>query len=161
MGNIKRREFLKGSSAAAASALLFNNLSANSLISGPVANKSKSISGSHFGAFRAHVKGGQFTGVTAFEDDPNPSPMINALPSRTYAKTRVEYPMVREGFLKHGHKSDTSKRGTEKFVRVSWEKALDLVASEIQRVQKSMDIKVFTQEAMGGIVQGNFIIHKH
>ncbi|WP_404319439.1 trimethylamine-N-oxide reductase TorA [Malaciobacter canalis] len=141
MGNIKRREFLKGSSAAAASTLLFSNLSANSLISGPVANKSKSISGSHFGAFRAHVKGGQFTGVTAFEDDPNPSPMINALPSRTYAKTRVEYPMVREGFLKHGHKSDTSKRGSDKFVRVSWEKALDLVASEVQRVQKSYGYK--------------------
>lgn len=140
MSNIKRRDFLKGSTAAA-TVLLSNNLLANNLISGPVANSNNKLNASHFGAYRAHIKGGQFTGVTAFEDDPYPSPMINALPDRTYSRTRVEYPMVREGFLKHGHKSDTSKRGSEKFVKVSWEKAISLVSSEIARVQKTYGYK--------------------
>lgn len=141
MSNIKRRDFLKGSSALAAATVVAQQAGASSLISGPIANESKKISGSHFGAFRAHIRGGQFTGVTPFEDDVEPSPMLNALPSRTYSKTRVEYPMVREGFLKHGHQSDTTKRGSERFVRVSWDKALDLVASEIKRVQKSYGYK--------------------
>ena len=140
MEKINRRSFLKGAGAVATVAVITQS-SANSLISGPIANKSKFISGSHFGAFRAHVRGGQFTGVTPFEDDVHPSPMINALPSRTYAKTRVEYPMVREGFLKDGYKSDSSKRGSEKFVRVSWEKAIELVSDEIIRVQKTHGYK--------------------
>ena len=140
MKNISRRSFIKGTGALTSVALT-GHLSANPLISRAIEDKSKPISASHFGAFRAHVRGGQFTGVTPFEDDVAPSPMINALPSRTYAKTRVEYPMVREGFLKHGHKSDTSKRGSDKFVRVSWDKALDLVTSEIKRVQKEYGYK--------------------
>lgn len=140
MKNISRRNFIKGTGALASVALVEQS-SANALISGPVANNSKFISASHFGAFHAHIRGGQFTGVTPFEDDVEPSPMINALPSRTYAKTRVEYPMVREGFLKHGHKSDTSKRGSDKFVRVSWDKAIELVTSEITRVQKDYGYK--------------------
>lgn len=36
--------------------------------------------------------------------------MIEAMPDRVYTPTRVKYSYVREGFLKHGHKSDTSKR---------------------------------------------------
>lgn len=138
---LNRRSFIKGGTCVATGALLTNNLAAQSLISGPITNHKNKISASHFGAFRAHIKGGQFTGVTPFEDDPFPSPMINALPDRTYSKTRVEYPMVREGFLKDGHKSDTSKRGSEKFVRVSWDKALELVTKEIQRVQKKYGYK--------------------
>ena len=43
--------------------------------------------------------------------------------------------MVRAGYLKHGIKSDRSGRGVEPFVPVSWEKALDLVAAEIERIK--------------------------
>ena len=41
--------------------------------------------------------------------------------------------MVREGYLKNGPAS-RDKRGEEKFVRVSWDTALDLVAKEMNRV---------------------------
>lgn len=140
MKDVTRRSFLKGAGALTSIALT-QPLSANKLISGPIEDESAPINGSHFGAFRAHIRGGQFTGVTPFKDDYKPSPMINALPSSTYSETRIGYPMVREGFLKYGHKSDTSKRGTEKFVRVSWDKALDLVASEIKRAQKAYGSK--------------------
>ena len=43
--------------------------------------------------------------------------------------------MVREGWLKNGPKSRRS-RGEEKFLPVSWDKALDLVAGEMKRVYK-------------------------
>ncbi len=134
--DVSRRGFIKGVGTVASVAFT-QHINANPLISGPLQDESAVINGSHFGAFRAHIQGGRFTGVVPFEDDTNPSPMNSALPSKTYSKTRVEYPMVREGFLKDGYKSDTSKRGSQKFVRVSWDKAFDLVASEIKRVQKT------------------------
>ena len=43
--------------------------------------------------------------------------------------------MVRKGFLEKGHKSDTAERGTNAFVRVTWDQALDLVARELKRVK--------------------------
>ncbi len=45
--------------------------------------------------------------------------------------------MVRRGFLKNGHLSDIAERGNGDFVRVSWDEALSLVASEIKRIKKT------------------------
>ncbi len=137
----KRRDFIKSSSIGIGAVLGAQSLNAVPFVSGAISTNSKKYSGSHFGAFRANVKGGQFTGVEGFKDDALVSPMINALPARTYSPTRVKYPYVREGYLKNRHKSDTSKRGSEKFVRVSWDVALDLVADEIKRTQEQYGYK--------------------
>ena len=53
---------------------------------------------SHFGAFQAEVDDGRMVGVRPFERDPDPSPLIEALPEAVYSKTRVMRPMVREGY---------------------------------------------------------------
>lgn len=44
--------------------------------------------------------------------------------------------MVRKGFLKDGYKSDTSERGKGEFVRVSWDKAGELIADNLYRITK-------------------------
>jgi biotin/methionine sulfoxide reductase len=90
---------------------------------------------SHFGAFQAEVDNGRMVGVRPFERDPDPSPLIEALPEAVYSKTRVMRPMVREGYLAHGPGSRAG-RGRERFVPVSWERALDLVAGELTRVKE-------------------------
>jgi len=90
---------------------------------------------SHWGAYRVQTEGGRVTGITAFEGDPEPSPMIQAMPGVVHHECRIERPMVRRGWLEDGHNSDTSGRGTEPFVAVSWEKALELVAAELDRVR--------------------------
>ncbi|MEW5728381.1 MAG: molybdopterin guanine dinucleotide-containing S/N-oxide reductase [Pseudomonadota bacterium] len=95
------------------------------------------MTSSHFGSFTAHVKGGKFVSVTPFSKDPDPTPMIEVLNDWVYSKSRVHAPSVRKGFLENGHKSDRSRRGAEPFVEVSWDKALDLVASELKRVKES------------------------
>jgi len=142
MKNSSRREFLKTSLLGSAAVVgSVNTLNAVDMASGPILDESQKYSASHFGAFKAHTKGGQFTGVSDFVDDKFATPMIQALPSRTYSPTRVKYPYVREGYLKNGHKSDTSKRGSEKFIRVSWDEALDLVAKEVMRVQNTYGYK--------------------
>ena len=89
---------------------------------------------SHWGAFLAEVEDGRVVGVRPFERDPDPSPLIEAIPAAVHSPTRIAQPMVREGWLKHGPGSGEG-RGREPFVPVSWERALDLVAGELARVQ--------------------------
>src|SRR3954471_21185944 len=84
---------------------------------------------SHWGAFFAEVEDGRIVGVRPFEKDPDPSHLINAIPGGVPSKSRIAQPMVREGWLKHGG-GHGEGRGREPFVPVSWDQALDLVASE-------------------------------
>ena len=90
---------------------------------------------SHWGAFFAEVEDGRIVGVRPFERDPDPSHLINAIPDGVHSKSRIAQPMVREGWLKHGP-GHGEGRGREPFVPVSWDKALDLVAGEIERVRR-------------------------
>ena len=90
---------------------------------------------SHWGAFLAEVEDGRVVGVRPFEHDPDPSPMIQAIPAAVHSQTRIAQPMVREGWLKHG-RGHGEGRGREPFVPVSWERAFDLVAGELVRVKR-------------------------
>ena len=89
---------------------------------------------SHWGAFLAEVRDGRFVGVRPFRRDPDPSPLIEAMPAAVYSPTRISAPMVREGFLAGGSRTG---RGREAFVQVAWERALDLVAGELDRVRRT------------------------
>jgi len=90
---------------------------------------------SHWGAFFAEVDNGRVVGVRPFEHDPDPSPLIDAIPAGVHSQARIAEPMVREGWLLHGPGSGKG-RGREPFVPVSWDKALDLIAAEIARVRR-------------------------
>src|SRR6266545_923466 len=90
---------------------------------------------SHWGAFLAQVEDGRFVGVRPFARDPDPSPLIEAMPAAVYAPTRIAAPMVREGYLAHGP-GNGEGRGRERFVPVSWERALDLAAGELLRIKR-------------------------
>lgn len=135
-GGLSRRIFLKGFAAGVpviASLQLFPGI-VRAAVSKLTAYARMTCS--HFGSFVAKVKDGHFYKAIPFSMDKHPSMMIEALPDRVNSDTRVKYPVVRAGYLKDGIKSDTTKRGAEPFVRVSWEKALDLVAEELKRVKK-------------------------
>lgn len=129
-----RRTFLKvGATVAAATSANAIPLVGDSILD----VKTKAVSASHFGAMNTEVRNSRLEKVTPFEGDSFPSTLIEAIPARTYAQDRILYPCVREGYLKDGYKSDKSKRGSDKFVRVSWEKAFDLIADELKRVYKT------------------------
>ena len=96
-------------------------------------NEGSVITASRWGVVRAHVQGGKMTHLTPFEHDYAPTPNLNGLCELSYSASRIRYPMVRESYLKDGIAS-REKRGEDKFVRVSWEQALDLVAGELKRI---------------------------
>jgi biotin/methionine sulfoxide reductase len=90
---------------------------------------------SHWGAYWAEVEQGRVVGVTPFEQDPNPSPLIASIPGATHSKNRILSPMVRKGWLDHGPTGTGKGRGGEAFVEVSWDQAFELVSNELLRVK--------------------------
>ncbi|MDR3494825.1 MAG: molybdopterin-dependent oxidoreductase, partial [Ancalomicrobiaceae bacterium] len=95
------------------------------------------LTGSHWGAFRAKVEAGQIVSVKPWEKDPAPSHQLAGVLDSVYSPTRIKYPMVRRAYLEKGPGADVDSRGTGDFVRVSWDQALDLVAKELVRVEKT------------------------
>lgn len=94
-------------------------------------------SGSHFGAFEAKVMNGEWIATRPFKHDKYPCDMLNAVREVVYNPSRVRYPMVRLDWLRQREKSDRRQRGDNRFVRVSWDRALDLFYEELERVQKT------------------------
>ncbi len=86
----------------------------------------------HWGAFSAIVDGDAIVGIEPHPIDPAPSHMLAALPDLMDARVRIDRPYVREGWLRSRERSG---RGSDRMVAVSWDQALDLVASEIDRVR--------------------------
>ncbi len=94
------------------------------------------LTGSHWGAFHAKVQGGRFVAIRPWEKDPHPTAQLPGVMDSVYSPTRIKYPMVRRAFLEKGPGADVASRGSGDFVRVTWDKALDLVVAELQRVEQ-------------------------
>lgn len=88
------------------------------------------------------------------------TPVICSMPFGRWLScnpSRVRYPMVRLDRLRKREKSDRNQRGDNRFVRVSWDQALDLVYEELERVQKTYGSSgVFTARRTGKLL-ANFI----
>ncbi|MDF7679710.1 molybdopterin guanine dinucleotide-containing S/N-oxide reductase [Enterobacteriaceae bacterium ESL0689] len=67
------------------------------------------------------------------------TPVANSLQTvvrdQVYSKTRVRYPMVRQGFLA-APDCPQGVRGQDQFVRVSWQQALDLIDAQHRRIRQ-------------------------
>lgn len=130
---LNRRSFLKS-----ATMLTALGVAGNALLSrGAQAQGTTKlmISGAHWGVFRGRVVNGKLEEVIPWELDPHPNPMLEGMMDSIYSPSRIKYPMVRRAWLEQGPGADPDGRGTGDFVRVSWDKALDLVADELTRVR--------------------------
>ncbi len=95
---------------------------------------------SHWGAFSGTVKDGRLVAVKPFIKDDHPSEILQSIPSALYDNSRIAAPMVRAGWLEDGpcgsqRGGRRDRRGGEPFIQVTWDTALDLVASELNRVK--------------------------
>lgn len=88
------------------------------------------------GAMRAKIENGRVAEIKPFEFDKHPTEMLNGIKGLIYSDSRIRYPMVRLDWLKNRHNSNTAQRGDNRFVRVTWDEALDLFYQELERVQK-------------------------
>lgn len=96
-------------------------------------NDGESITAFRWGIVRPVVKGGRIVECKPFEHDYAPTPNIQGLAELPYCSARIRYPMVRESYLKNGPASRKTRGDLgEKWVRVSWDKAAELVAKALK-----------------------------
>ncbi len=131
---LTKRDFLNCGAALGALGMFGPALLARSARAADAASR-EVLSGSHWGAFHAKVEGGRIVSFRPWEKDPRPSPQLSGVIDSIYSPTRIRYPMVRRAWLEKGPGASPETRGTGDFVRVSWDKAIELVAGEIKRVQ--------------------------
>ncbi|AUI66045.1 MULTISPECIES: trimethylamine-N-oxide reductase TorA [Glaesserella] len=131
---LSRRQFLKNMSVMAGAMATSNFLVAEKVFAKE--SSEWKITGSHWGAIRAKIVNGRVAEVRPFEYDKYPTEMINGIKGLIYSESRIRYPMVRLDWLKNRHNSDKTKRGDNRFVRVTWDEALDLFYEELERIQK-------------------------
>ncbi|HGO5855009.1 TPA: molybdopterin guanine dinucleotide-containing S/N-oxide reductase [Mannheimia haemolytica] len=88
----------------------------------------------HWGALNVTVENGKVVKSEGSLAKNHQNELQDVVADQLYSPVRVKYPMVRKGYLE-GNK-DTTLRGRDEWVRVSWDKAFELVAGEIQRVRE-------------------------
>ena len=93
------------------------------------------MNASHWGVYKVHVKGGKIERLEPFAKDKAPSMQLQGIAQQPYNNARIRYPMVRESYLKKGWKAGGRGRGSEPFVRVTWDEVFDIIAKELNRVR--------------------------
>ena len=116
---------------------------------------SERVTASHWGTGIAEVEDGRLTRVRPHPGDPDPSPINDNLPGSLHGAARVLRPAVRKSYLEHGPDAPR-RRGEEPFVTVSWERALDLVANELQRVYRDHGSRGIFAGSYGWASAGRF-----
>lgn len=97
-------------------------------------SRAERLVGTHWGNFLVAADGARITSVRPVEDDDNPAGFGASIANALDPSVRIAQPMVRAGWL-DGRR--TSGRGSDPFVPMSWDDALDLAAGELNRVRRS------------------------
>ncbi|MCE2571078.1 trimethylamine-N-oxide reductase TorA [Motilimonas eburnea] len=132
---ISRRSFLKGIAATSAAGLIGPSLLQQAVAAASESPGQWQVSGSHWGAFRARVYAGKVQEIKPFEADSYPTEMLKGIKGIIYSPSRIRYPMVRYDWFLKRHQSDTKQRGDNRFIRVTWDQAIDMFYQELERVQ--------------------------
>ncbi|SMY32507.1 Trimethylamine-N-oxide reductase precursor [Photobacterium malacitanum] len=139
--SLSRRKFLQGLATTSAASVIGPGLLMQAAKAAEEVTQSTEppgvwkVTGSHWGAFRARIYNGQVAEIKPFELDKHPTDMLNGIKGIIYSPSRIRYPMVRLDWLKK-NKYSGETRGNNRFVRVTWDEALDLFYQELQRIQK-------------------------
>jgi len=95
-------------------------------------SKQTRITSSHWGAFEVDVQDGRIVATRPFAADPDPHAIPDILPDAVHHRTRIARPSIRRGWL---DRRDRTGRGTDDFVELPWDEALDIAAKEIDRIR--------------------------
>ncbi|TBB18359.1 Asp-tRNA(Asn)/Glu-tRNA(Gln) amidotransferase GatCAB subunit C (plasmid) [Rhizobium ruizarguesonis] len=90
---------------------------------------------SHWDAFSGRYENGSLE-VRPHPGDPDPSPLLGNIPAIAHSPMRIRRPAIRRGWLE-GTPDHAQNRGADDYVEVSWRRAADLVAKELQRVYRN------------------------
>ncbi|MFN4090388.1 MAG: molybdopterin guanine dinucleotide-containing S/N-oxide reductase [Alphaproteobacteria bacterium] len=92
---------------------------------------------SHWGIYEVERDAGGAPSLKPYAGDPDFSPIGLHQLDDDLMRLRVRRPAVRQSWLRDGPGAAPELRGREPFVEVEWDRALDLVAAEVDRVRKA------------------------
>jgi len=92
------------------------------------------VTSSHWGAFEVEVEGDRIVATRPFAHDPHPPSIPQAVPAAVHHRSRIARPSVRRGWL---DRRRGGGRGSDDFVALPWDEALDIAAAEIDRIRRT------------------------
>lgn len=92
------------------------------------------VTSSHWGAFQVETRGDRIVATQPFAGDRAPTPLPDILPEAVHHRSRVVRPSVRRGWLNN---RDRDRRGQDDFIELPWDEALDIAATELDRVRRT------------------------
>ncbi|MCC6008756.1 MAG: molybdopterin-dependent oxidoreductase [Rhodobacteraceae bacterium] len=118
----------------------------------------------HWGTFRVTSDDAGSPALSPFDCDPDPSPIGLDQWSPEVLATRVRRPCVRRGWLEAraaggpggAGRMTGADRGRDAFVEMDWDRALDLVASELRRVRDTHGNRAIFGGSYGWASAGRF-----
>ena len=114
------------------------------------------LTSTHWGTYEVKVSNGRVVALDPFSEDEDPSPIGPGIVDVMDGPTRITSPMIRKSWLENGPGSNTNKRGSEEFVKVSWEKTIQLVANELNRVKSNFGNHTIYAGSYGWASAGRF-----
>ncbi|MFT4233870.1 MAG: molybdopterin-dependent oxidoreductase [Microbacterium sp.] len=96
-------------------------------------------SSAHWGTFQVELSAqdGRVISAAAHQDDPDAAPAIGNVASAQHHPSRVARPAVRRRWLENGPGPDEHRGDPDdEYVEVSWDRALHLLAGELDRVRR-------------------------
>ena len=110
----------------------------------------------HWGPGQAEVRDGRVIAVGPHPDDPDPSRINENIADGIYHRSRVLRPAIRKGFLENGPGSTVDQRGQEPYLEFEWDKALEIVATELSRVKDRYGNEAIYAGSYGWASAGRF-----
>lgn len=122
------------------------------------------LTAAHWGAINVKVENGVAISSESAIPSQIPNPMTSVVPDQLYSDARVRYPMVRKGYLLGN--PDTTLRGCDEWVRISWDEALDLVHKKLmENRQKHGDSSIFAGSygwySCGSLHSSRTLLHRY
>jgi biotin/methionine sulfoxide reductase len=96
------------------------------------ASQRKHVHLMHWGTAEVESDGRRITSVRPWREDPDPSRILENLATAHHHPARISQPHIRQSWLERG--PGAPGRGSDPFVPVSWDTALDALAGELRRV---------------------------
>lgn len=114
----------------------------------------------HWGAYTAVVEDGKVTALEPVAIDPDPSPIGPGMPQAQNDAVRIAKPMFRKGWLdareKGVRENNREGRGSDPFVALDWDEALDIAAGELKRVKDDHGNEAIYAGSYGWASAGRF-----
>lgn len=98
-----------------------------------MATKTTKLTANHWGVGTAEIQAGRIVSVGGHPGDPDPSPINDNIAGSLNGRARILRPAVRKSWLEGT--PGAVPRGQDAFVEVSWDRALDFIADELNRVK--------------------------